>query len=156
MDISTLQSLVEAYISEKNLDSYFWVDGRIKDKKVEVFIDSDDFVSFEVCREISRYIESVLDESQSLGEDYTLEVSSAGVGSPLRIVRQYHKNIGRMVEVKYDNKKIKGTLVQADHEKIGVEAEVVEMIGKKKKKVMVVTDIPYDMITEARVKVSFK
>lgn len=59
--------------------------------KLEVFIDSDDSITFEKCRKISRYLEEFLDKYLWLGEKYTLDVSSPGISRPLVLKRQYQK-----------------------------------------------------------------
>ena len=90
------------------------------------------------------------------GEKYTLEVSSAGVGKPLKFARQYVKNIGRTIEVKkFDGDKIKGELSQANEDEIGVVFDETIKEGKKKKKVKTEVVIPMNEIKEAKIKVSF-
>ena len=127
-----------------------------KGNKLEVFIDSDSGVTFEKCQKISRYLEAHLDEGQWLGEDYTLEVSSPGISRPLKLPRQYRKNIGRDIEIatKEGNKKT-GKLVDATDFAATVEEIVLTKEGKKKKKEVVQTIIPYDEIKKAIIKIQF-
>lgn len=68
-------------------------------KKLQIFIDSDSDFGFDKCRKISRYLEEYLDQSQELGEKYTLEISSPGLSRPLKYYRQYRKNKGRTLKV---------------------------------------------------------
>ncbi len=63
---------------------------------IVVEIDNDDCVSIDDCVELSRYIEEHLDRDE---EDFELEVGSAGITSPFKVLRQYIKNIGKEVEV---------------------------------------------------------
>ncbi|MDR1937125.1 MAG: ribosome assembly cofactor RimP [Tannerellaceae bacterium] len=66
------------------------------DNLIVVEIDSDEVVSIDDCVELSRYIESNLDRES---EDYELEVGSAGLTAPFKVLRQYIKNIGNEVEL---------------------------------------------------------
>lgn len=75
----------------------FLVETRIKSGNfITVAIDSDNFVSINDCAALSRHIESKLDRET---EDYELEVSSAGLDQPLKLQRQYLKNIGNDLKV---------------------------------------------------------
>ena len=151
-----IEKLIHQAINELEYNDCFLVDLKVNNTRVEIFLDSDESVTFEKCRKISRMIEAVLDEEQWLGEKYTLEVSSAGVGKPLKFTRQYIKNIGRKIEVKkLDGEKIKGELVGADDEKVSVKFEETIKEGKKKKKVETVVEVPREEIKESKIKVSF-
>ena len=81
------------------------------DNRIYVDIDGDNGVTIDDCRELSRAIESSLDRNE---EDFALDVSSAGADQPLKLKRQYTKNLGREVEA-----------LAADGEKtIGILSEV--------------------------------
>ena len=151
-----IEQLIHQAINELEYDDCFLVDLKVNNTRVEIFLDSDESVTFEKCRKISRKIEAVLDEEQWLGEKYTLEVSSAGVGKPLKFTRQYIKNIGRTIEIKKtDGEKVKGELVDADDDKVVVKFMETIKEGKKKKKVEQVLEIPRADIKESKIKVSF-
>jgi len=151
-----IEKLIHQAINELEYTDCFLVELKMNNTKVEIFIDSDESVTFEKCRKISRKIEAVLDEKQWLGEKYTLEVSSAGVGKPLKFTRQYVKNIGRTVEIKtVDDGKLKGELVQADDDKVTIKFEETIKEGKKKKKVETVVEVQRTDIKEIKIKVSF-
>ena len=84
------------------------------DNRIYVDIDGDNGITIDDCIELSRAIESQLDREE---EDFALDVSSAGADQPLKLVRQYRKNIGRDVEVVYlDGEKVEGELTGADDE----------------------------------------
>ena len=73
--------------------------------------------------------------------DFSLEVSSPGLDEPLKLHRQYLKNIGRFVEVTgNDGIKKEGKLLTVTEEEIIVEEEK----GKGKKKEIVQHTIPFD------------
>ena len=78
---------------------------------INVEIDSDSNVDIDTCARITRQIESVFDRD---AEDYELEVGSAGLTSPLKVFRQYRKNIGNDMEVlTRDGRKLRGVLAEA-------------------------------------------
>lgn len=84
------------------------------DNRIYVDIDGDNGVTIDDCIELSRAIESQLDRDE---EDFALDVSSAGADQPLKLTRQYRKNIGREVEVVcFDGEKVEGELTAADEE----------------------------------------
>lgn len=101
-------------------------------------------------------MEEVLDEEQWLGEKYTLDVSSAGVGRPLKYDRQYIKNVGRTLEIKLiEGGKEKGKILEANNQAVTIEVERKEKIGKKKIRTKEALVVAYDTIKEAKIKVSF-
>ena len=78
------------------------------DNRIYVDIDGDNGVNIDDCIELSRAVESQLDRDE---EDFELNVSSAGADSPLKLTRQYVKNVGRDLEVvMFDGKEAEGTL----------------------------------------------
>ena len=156
LDISDFKDIVAKFLEDNQMSEYFWVDGKLFSRKLEIFLDGDNGIGFDICRKVSRHLESILDENQVLGEDYVLEVSSPGVGSLLRLPRQYKNNIGRILELKLENEKVKGEIISADDASVTIRYEVVELEGKKKKKYLKDFTYGYDKILEGRIKVSFK
>jgi len=147
-------ALVEEKIAGTDL---FIVEVNVKPgNKIEVFVDRDSGLALEDCLKVSRHIEGNLDREV---EDYALDVSSPGVGRPLKLKRQYFKNIGRNVEIKLtDGTKIEGTLTAADDEKIIVHTKTKEEVEGKKGKKWVERDneVPFDTISETKITISFK
>ena len=85
---------------------------------IVVEIDHDEAVGIDDCVTLSRYIEERIDRNI---EDYELEVGSSGIGSPLKIVRQYTKNIGNEMEVLLKSGiKLKGILKSANENGITI------------------------------------
>ena len=77
-----------------------------------VEIDNDSGVSIDDCAMLSRSMEEKMDRE---AEDFELEVGSAGLTSPFKVVRQYLKNIGNEVEVvTKEGKKLAGILKSAN------------------------------------------
>lgn len=153
-----ISDLLDQKFEEAEFADCYLIDIQLgtKGNKLEVFIDSDSGVTFEKCQKISRYLEAHLDEGKWLGEDYTLEVSSPGISRPLKLPRQYRKNIGRTVEVitKAGNKK-EGKLIEATDFAATIEEIIITKEGKKKKKEIVQTIIPFDEIKKAVIKIQF-
>lgn len=148
--------LENLFLGEEMKDC-FVTDVKISGPKIMVFVDSDTHMGFDRCRKISRYLESHFDESKAFGERYTLEVSSPGIGTPLKYKRQYKKNIGRKVEVhlKEKGKKVKGMLKEVNQDNLIVEYEVKEKQGKKNIKKIILHEIEEKDIEKVIVKVSF-
>ena len=102
--------LVEKWLEGKD---YFLVDVSIDpEAKIVVEIDHKDGVWIDDCVSLSRFIEENLSRDE---EDYELEVGSAGLGQPFKVVRQYENHVGKDVEVlTADGKKLRGTLKSVD------------------------------------------
>ena len=135
----------------------FLIDLNIDDQsRVHVVLDGDNGVSLEQCIKVSRHIEHQLDREV---HDFSLEVSSAGATHPLKMGRQYKKNIGRKLAVHtIDNDNFKATLTQADDDQITLEwkAREPKPIGKGKHTVVKQLQVPYNQIEKATVQIQFK
>ena len=145
--------LLNESLSEK--PTVFLIDLTITDNfKIIVTLDGDNGVILQDCVDISRAIENNLDREE---QDFSLEVASVGVGSPLKSIRQYKKNKGRTLIVKLDNKTIEAQLADANDEFITLvwEAREPKKIGKGKETVQKKLEIPYLEIKEAIVTVTF-
>ena len=124
--------------------------------KIEILVDRDSGLALEDCLSVSRHVEGNLDREL---EDYSLDVSSPGVGKPLKLKRQYVKNVGRTVNVKRtDATIVEGVLVSSDEEKIVVHTRTKEEVEGKKGKKWVERDeeIAFDTISETKIVISFK
>jgi ribosome maturation factor RimP len=150
------QLLIDKF-REPEMSHCFLLDINLSAKqKVEVFIDSDTGIDFEICRIISRFLETRLDENKWLGESYTLEVSSPGVSRPLILPRQYKKHIGRKLVLTFeDNSQVEGIMKEVDDEGVFMEWE--EKILEEKKKISTKREKKYSfgIIKNALVRVSF-
>ena len=146
------QLLIEG-LEEK--PSIFLIDLTITEAfKIIVTLDGDAGVQLQDCIDISRAIEQNLDREE---QDFSLEVASVGVGSPLKLVRQYFKNIGRILIVKLATETIEAQLIEANENFITLawEAREPKKIGKGKETVQKRQEIPYSDIKEAIVTVTF-
>jgi len=100
--------------------------------EIKVAIDGDNGVTVQDCIAVSRKVEHNLDRDE---EDFSLEVMSVGATTPLQQIRQYKKNIGRVLEVKTKaNAKIEGTLEEATDESVTLiwKAREPKPVGKGK------------------------
>ncbi|WP_281226907.1 ribosome assembly cofactor RimP [Flavobacterium aquiphilum] len=148
-----VKQVVEEALLEK--PSIFLIDLTVSDSfKIVVGIDGDNGVVLQDCIDVSRAIESNLDREE---QDYSLEVASVGVGSPLKQIRQYKKNIGRTLIVKTNTQNIEAELVEANDLFIILswKAREPKKVGKGKETVQKEEQIPYSDIKEAIVTVTF-
>lgn len=134
------QALKEFVENKLEGSDKFLVDLKVSnDNNIEVEIDSDNPLSIDECEALSRLIESEFDRDK---EDYTLEVGSAGLTSPLKVPRQFRKYIGREIEtVTNDGRKLSGLLKSADDN--GFTVTVREKIKKEGMKRPVVEEVDY-------------
>jgi ribosome maturation factor RimP len=123
-------------------------------KKIAVFIDGDQPVTIEQCRQLSRHLSEKLDELDYGDAAYQLEVSSPGVDKPLKMPRQYAKHIGRELKVRLlGNTELTGRLLELGSDRISL------LLKDKKKgypKEATVKEIAFGDIAESTVQVSFK
>ena len=126
------------------------------DNTIIIEIDNDQAVSIDDCISLSKFIESNLDRDV---EDYELEVGSAGIGQPFKILRQYQKNVGNEVEV-LTKKGIKhaGILKSADTEAFVLTVEKQIKPEGAKRKVTIKEDLtfPYSEVKHTKYLIRFK
>ncbi|MCH2022287.1 MAG: ribosome assembly cofactor RimP [Saprospiraceae bacterium] len=155
-----LSSLLELKFQEEEFSHLFLIEiKQLPNDTIQVFLDSDKAVLFEHCVKISRYLEEHIEMNGWMSEKYTIDVSSAGIGEPLKFKRQYQKNIGRKVsvELKDDHKHLKGVLVEVKEDGIIVEyEEKVRIEGRKKKQLKCIKKVvPYNNIKNTKIAISF-
>ena len=153
----TFKDKINGLVIEELLEkpSIFLIDLTITDSfKIIVNLDGDYGVALQDCIDISRAIENNLDREE---QDFSLEVASVGVGSPLKMVRQYKKNVGRTLIVKLATETIEAELVEANDNFIILswKAREAKKLGKGKETVQKRQEIPYSEIKEAIVTVTF-
>ncbi|MFE3866764.1 ribosome assembly cofactor RimP [Flavobacterium sp. LS2P90] len=153
----TFKEKVNTVLAEALLDkpSVFLIDLIITDAfKVIVTLDGDNGVVLQDCIDVSRAIENNIDREE---QDFSLEVASVGVGSPLKFVRQYKKNIGRTLIVKTGSEIIEAELVDANDDFVILswKAREPKKLGKGKETVQKELKLPYADIKEAIVTVTF-
>ncbi len=149
-----IESIVLPKLEEENL---FLVEIKITtSNNITITIDGDKGAGIDSCIAISRLVESSLNRDE---EDFELEVASAGVGQPLKITRQYIKNVGREVEVVRTNgDKFKGILTAANDQNFMVKYSKKVPIEGRRAKLTIEEEltIPYGDVKTVKVLVSFK
>lgn len=154
IDKNVVTRIVEEWLEGKD---YFLVDVTVTpDDKIVVEIDHAEGVWIDDCVDLSRYIESKLNREV---EDYELEVGSAGIGQPFKVLQQYIIHIGKEVEVQDKNgKKWTGVLVDANESNftITVQTKVKPEGAKRPKLVEQNVTFTYDEIKYTKYLISFK
>ena len=126
----------------------------LPNNKLIIHVDGDEGISIQDCAAISRHVGFHLEEENTIEKAYNLEVSSPGVGEPLQLNRQYHKNIGRDLSAKLTDGVVKeGKLLSVNDDAILIEEKVKE---KGKKVQLVENRIEFNTIVETKVLISFK
>ncbi|GAB1356549.1 ribosome assembly cofactor RimP [Cloacibacterium normanense] len=122
---------------------------------ITVILDGDEGLSLQDCLDASRAIEFNLDREE---HDFALQVMSPGLSEPLKLPRQFKKNMGREIEVLLNSdEKIQGEVVAVDDEKVTVVLRYrrPKLIGKGKEDVVENKEIPYTEIKKALVVIKF-
>jgi len=156
-----VEQLANERIAEKELDVYI-VDINIgPSHQIVVELDSETgSVSIEDCTAVSRNIEHNLDREE---QDFSLEVASADISKPFKVLKQYIKNIGKQVEVRpltadsYKSGKIEGLLKSVTEEEIVITTREKKRIEGRKKKEWVEENHTFKMneIKETKIIITF-
>lgn len=155
MDFRTkVEQLIQDFLDTR--EDLFLIDLKISlGNDVVVILDSDTSLSVQDCLDASRAIEFNLDRESV---DFSLQVMSAGLSEPLKLPRQYRKNIGRNLEVvTNEEEKVEGELLSADEEKITLmlRYRCPKLVGKGKEDVEEERIIHYADIKKALVVIKF-
>lgn len=154
IDKNVVTRIVDEWLEGKD---YFLVDVTVSsDDKIVVEIDHAEGVWIDDCVELSRYIESHLSRDE---EDYELEVGSAGIGQPFKVLQQYLIHVGKEVEVlTNEGKKWEGVLKGANETgfTVTVEKKVKPEGAKRPKMVQEDVAFSYDEIKYTKYLISFK
>jgi ribosome maturation factor RimP len=150
--LQQIETLLNGFLAEQ--PEYFLVSLRIKPTdNVKVFLDGDNGITIEKCIYFNRKLRNAIEENGIYPEgEYSLEMSSPGVGEPLKQHRQYSKNINRFVEVILnDDTKKEGQLLTVTEADILIET----IEGKGKKAVTQQLVIPFTNIKSTTVQIKF-
>jgi len=147
-----IEQLVEAVIDSAAGD--FLVEFKLlPGNNIKVFVDGDQAIAIARLVQYNRGLYKKIEESGLFPNgDFSLEVSSPGLDEPLKLHRQYVKNINRFVEViKKDGLKTEGKLVSVQENEIVLEEEK----GKGKKKEIVMQTIPFAEVKSTKIQIKF-
>lgn len=150
--IQVIEEKVKALISPE--PELFLVETRIKPtNNIKVYIDGDQGVSIEKLVHYNRKLYKEIEEAGLYpGGDFSLEVSSPGLDEPLKMHRQYLKNIGRFAEVlDQEGQKKEGKLVAVSEQEIVLE----EIKGKGKKMETVQHTVSFEKIKSTKIQIKF-
>jgi len=154
MDKEKIKNLVKVAIEENS--ELFLIDLQfLADNKIFVEIDGDNGVSLDECIRVSRGVEHNLDREE---EDFSLEVTTPDIAQPIKVTRQYIKNINRVLTIRLkDNTRVEGMLKSVSEGGIELEwkAREPKPIGKGKITVIKTAIISLSDIAEAKVKIIF-
>ncbi len=139
MDLKVLKSMIESRIRSLDYDVYDieFVKER-RSNILRVYIDNKNGIDIEDCVKASEVISSLLDETDPIQEDYSLEVSSPGAERKLRNREEINKAIGRYVHIQTYEQSFEGEL-------IGFEGDTLSIKGRNR-----IQDINYLDVTLIR------
>lgn len=147
-----IEALVEKLLAE--MDDIFLVEVRVNPtNNIKVYLDADAGLNIDKCVKINRGMYRTIEEEGWYEEgNFSLEVSSPGIDEPLRLIRQYKKNVGRTVQVTLsDDTNLEGKLTAVTEE--GFQIEFTE--GKNKKAINVSKEILFDQVKQTIVIIAF-
>jgi ribosome maturation factor RimP len=148
--IDTVKQMLQPLL----VDDIFLVDIRIKPThNFKIFLDADTGLGIERCIRINRALYKQMEEAGLYPDgDFSLEVSSPGIDEPLKMHRQYLKNVGRNVQVTY----VDGTIKEGKMIEVKEDAVTIEFTeGKGKKAVVHQLSIPFQEIKQTKVLIQF-
>ncbi len=125
--LQQIESMVSGILSPE--PAYFLVEARIKPtNNIKIFLDGDQGITIEKCVQFNRALYKKIEEANFFpAGDFSLEVSSPGLDEPLKLYRQYRKNIGRPIELMLtDGTRKEGKLLEVTEDGIIVEESAVK------------------------------
>lgn len=150
--LAAIEHMLTGVLAEE--PEYFLVSVRIKPtNNIKVFIDGDNGITIEKCVRFNRALYKLIEEAGMYPEgEFSLEVSSPGIDEPLKMHRQYTKNIGREVEITFTDGSIKaGKLISVAEADLLIE----HTEGKGKKAVTQQLVVPFSNIQSTIVQIKF-
>ena len=150
---NVVQQLIDQWLEDKD---YFLADLAINGDKILVEIDHAEWVWIEDCVALSRHIEQGLDRDE---EDFDLEVGSAGIGQPFKVLQQYEIHLGDEVEIlTTGGKKLQGRLAAASEQEVSIVQQVkVKNDGDKRPHLEdVETTLPMNEVKWTKLYIDFK
>ncbi|MBS1496161.1 MAG: ribosome maturation factor [Bacteroidetes bacterium] len=159
--IETIKQLLQPLL----YDDIFLVEIKVKPvNNIKIFLDADSGLPIEKCIKINRGLYKIIEETGQYPDgNFSLEVSSPGIGEPLKLHRQFVKNIGRELLVEINNNpeatdvankegiKITGILTAVNDDNIEIEYTQ----GKGKKAIQQKEIIAFAAIKKATVQIKF-
>lgn len=156
----TKQQAIEDFVNGQltgNKDIFLVEVKVIPGNNIKVFLDADNGITIEKCIKINRALYNQIEESELFPNgDFSLEVSSPGVEEPLKLHRQYKKNIGRTVEITMNDGTIKeGKLTTVNNDEIVIEEKNIQKKKAPDSYRDKTTNILFNQVKHAKVLVTF-
>lgn len=128
-----LEGIVQSALSIRNAFLVGFAERRERGLRIiQVFVDTDDGITIAECAEISRDLGAEMEALNVINEPYELEVSSPGIEKPLKMLRQYRKNVGRKFKIQFwkdtERQTFSGTLATIEGEKLTFTTEKQEIV----------------------------
>ena len=128
-----IQDVIQPILESKNA---FLVDVQVRNesggKLVQAFVDTDEGITIDLCAEISKELNRSLALGRIVEGPYNLEISSPGIDRPIKLLRQYRKNIGRKYKVRFktgsEAQSIVGILVDITEDRLTFRPEAGEAL----------------------------
>lgn len=156
MSSETQLQVIEGMLSDilEDEPALFLVEIKIKPtNNIKIYLDGDAGIPIEKCVSINRQLYKKIEAAGLYSDgDFSLEISSPGLDEPLKLMRQYRKNIGRKVEVVLkDGSKVEGKLKEVNDEGIVIE----ETRGKIKKPEIVEHRVSLETVKTTKIQIVF-
>jgi len=156
-----IEAAIVAEVQATHPEAYIVDMALIRGKKtvLSIKVDTDSGISLAECTQISRAIGHMLEDKTEMDFAYRLEVSSPGIGSPIKMTRQFAKNIGRYFQVMLEDGTIhQGKLETVTEDSLNLSPMVKKVKGvvqKKKGEAALPVDIERKDIKEAKIILPF-
>ena len=104
---------------------------------LRAYIDKDGGIAVDDCEVISRILSDWLDKTDFIEDSYILEVSSPGLGRPLKKEKDFARSIGKEVDIRLyrardKQKDFTGILTEYDKDSVTIETEGNELVLDRK------------------------
>lgn len=95
---------------------------------LRAYIDKEGGIAVDDCEMVSRRLSDWLDEEDFIEDSYILEVSSPGLGRPLKKEKDFARSVGKQVDIRLYRQRDKqkdftGILIEYDKDSVTIEAE---------------------------------
>jgi len=95
---------------------------------LRAYIDKEGGITVNDCELVAREMNDLLDKEDFIPDSYTFEVSSPGLGRPLKKEKDYVRNMGKEVEIRTyrainRNKEFYGLLTAYDNDSVTIDAD---------------------------------
>lgn len=95
---------------------------------LRTYIDKEGGISIDDCEKVSRRLSDILDEKDYIDDTYIMEVSSPGLGRPLKKEKDFKRSLGKEVDIRTyrmidKQKEFTGILKDYDKDTVTIELD---------------------------------